>query len=507
MNSTQEKEVDLIGLLFHVLLHWRSVIVMGVVIALLTGGYGFVSAVINISNTWGDTQVSDVNTLTEDKRAAAYICADYMKSYDDLRQYLDQSAYMQLNGNSVSKSSMVVVVSEVGNDNEKAENIAEAYKGVLNGAGAIEYICMKKEIEDTGISDLIAVNTVNVDAMESIASITATANSRSSYIKSYQDALSYKTPVIVVEVLGADEDDTREMAELVLEYMELKQTEISSSLGKHKLVLIDNTTVSGPDIDVINRQNAYVSLLAAMYDKSTAQKNTMNAAQLEFIDNYRNDSTAVEADSEAVEVSIDDQNDAGFDMAVLVAAGVKNGMTGLAAGVVLTILFWVMLYIFDNRIKTEDSIESLYGVSQIGLIPKSDKKKKLFGFVDKLIVFIRDHNKRHFSTEEAVSLAVSRAKIQGEKSGISKLALIGCGMEKNMGGIPDSMAAKLAESEIQAVVIDNVLYNPESVEQIGGMDGAVIVEKAGCTLYKEIADEIELLKRQEIKLLGCIIVE
>ena len=122
-------------------------------------------------------------------------------------------------------------------------------------------------------------------------------------------------------------------------------------------------------------------------------------------------------------------------------------------------------------------------------------------------MFIRDHNKRHFSTEEAVSLAVSRAKIQGEKSGISKLALIGCGMEKNMGGIPDSMAAKLAESEIQAVVIDNVLYNSESVEQIGGMDGAVIVEKAGCTLYKEIADEIELLKRQEIKLLGCIIVE
>ena len=39
------------------------------------------------------------------------------------------------------------------------------------------------------------------------------------------------------------------------------------------------------------------------------------------------------------------------------------------------------------------------------------------------------------------------------------------------------------------------------------MQGAVLVEKVGSTLYNEVAGELELLKRQDITVLGGIIVE
>lgn len=39
------------------------------------------------------------------------------------------------------------------------------------------------------------------------------------------------------------------------------------------------------------------------------------------------------------------------------------------------------------------------------------------------------------------------------------------------------------------------------------MQGAVLVEKVGSTLYNEVAGELELLKRQGITVLGGIIVE
>ena len=55
--------------------------------------------------------------------------------------------------------------------------------------------------------------------------------------------------------------------------------------------------------------------------------------------------------------------------------------------------------------------------------------------------------------------------------------------------------------------MDNVLYNSETLEQLEAAKGVVLVEKVGSTLYTEIAKELELLKRQEIQVLGGIVVE
>ena len=42
---------------------------------------------------------------------------------------------------------------------------------------------------------------------------------------------------------------------------------------------------------------------------------------------------------------------------------------------------------------------------------------------------------------------------------------------------------------------------------MSAMQGAVLVEKAGSTLYNEVVSELELLKRQDVRVLGGIIVE
>ena len=71
----------------------------------------------------------------------------------------------------------------------------------------------------------------------------------------------------------------------------------------------------------------------------------------------------------------------------------------------------------------------------------------------------------------------------------------------------ESLKAALEEEQIRVTVLDNVLYDAEAMEKVDAMQGAVLVEKAGSTLYNEINDELALLKRQEILVLGGIIVE
>lgn len=52
-----------------------------------------------------------------------------------------------------------------------------------------------------------------------------------------------------------------------------------------------------------------------------------------------------------------------------------------------------------------------------------------------------------------------------------------------------------------------MLYDTAAMEQLNTMKGVVLVEKAGSTLYEEIAKELELLARQGITVLGSVVVE
>ena len=84
---------------------------------------------------------------------------------------------------------------------------------------------------------------------------------------------------------------------------------------------------------------------------------------------------------------------------------------------------------------------------------------------------------------------------------------MGCNLSAGAGKVCESLKAALEKEGIQVTVLDNVLYNAESMEKIDAVTGVVLVEKAGSTLYNEIANELALLKRQDIAVLGGIIVE
>ncbi len=65
----------------------------------------------------------------------------------------------------------------------------------------------------------------------------------------------------------------------------------------------------------------------------------------------------------------------------------------------------------------------------------------------------------------------------------------------------------MAASGLEVTVFNNVLYDAEAMERLGGIESAVLVETTDVTLYDEIWKELELLRRQEIETLGCVVVE
>ncbi len=496
----EEREIDLISLLFHIMLHWRSLIVAGLIGALLAGGYNSVNVISDTAINAGEGAAA----IPDEDMDAVGVYANNVRVYESMRSVLSDSAYMALDANNVAKTGVLITIK--GKRADRMANIARVYRDMAVSTGAVDYICKAEGIRDTGITELINVDINNPN-------ITNTTNTANTYVGDINadictgDESECVIPVYI-EVLGQDSDSSECMAGLLIEYLNQAKSDVTVEMGEHNLTVLSQNTIVCVDPNVVNKQNTNYVTLSNLYDKVTAQKKNLSSEQLEY---YKR--VLCETDTE--EITEDDVAEAarivGSESVATPDLGAFINLRFIAIGFLVGVFcmagLWSVLYIINNRVKPEDPIENLFKIAVIGVIPAEYEKKRILGFVDRWIISIRDRNKRIFSVDEAVSLVISRLKIQSSKDKVSKLVFIGSDLGKNVPAIPETMAEKLNAGDINASVLDNVLYDPENMEKLGEMDGAVIIERAGRTLYSEFAEEIELLKRQQIKVLGCVIVE
>ena len=71
----------------------------------------------------------------------------------------------------------------------------------------------------------------------------------------------------------------------------------------------------------------------------------------------------------------------------------------------------------------------------------------------------------------------------------------------------EKIKTQLEDENIRVYILNNVLYDAQAMGELEKMKGAVLVEGVGSTLYQEIVEELKILNRQGIKVLGGILVE
>ena len=127
--------------------------------------------------------------------------------------------------------------------------------------------------------------------------------------------------------------------------------------------------------------------------------------------------------------------------------------------------------------------------------------------MDRWILALRYWNQRKFTPKEALELAAVAVKMAAGKNALKTVSLVGCDLKDRALNTCEEIRMVLAEEGVEAQILNNVLYDAETMEKLGDTKGVVLVEKADSTLYAEVARELELLRRQDIAILGGIIVE
>ena len=134
-------------------------------------------------------------------------------------------------------------------------------------------------------------------------------------------------------------------------------------------------------------------------------------------------------------------------------------------------------------------------------------KKKIFSFIDEGILNLYYPKRRKFDRVTSVELASVAVYTAAEKNNMDTVYLVGTEMCTEAIEFCKVLCIKLQENNVKGVVVENILYNAESLKKMEKAQVVVLVETAGKTMYEEICQELQLLDRQNIKILGGITVE
>ena len=366
-------------------------------------------------------------------------------------------------------------------DEGLAQHLGTLYKNIVGGVGLYDWVEQQTGIDAAYAAELISVSTNPEIFVRNGANISTGSDN------------------LKVTVIQKDEETCGQLAAAVSSYMEQQQKNLVKELGNHELILLSETSGKIISTDMMARQIDYGNQVSNLRSGIASAKAGFTADQQKYYD-------LLTWEEETREAEMDQKDTTTEEEPVLASPSVskKYVLLGavLFAFVYAGILF--LIYIFNSKIRVSDELQSLYHIPLIGVVVKNSKKKFI---LDKWVDDLRYYGKRKFDAKQSMELAFAAVKIVAVKNKLNTICLMGCNLEAGAGSVCENLKTALEKEGVNVTVLDNVLYNAESMEKVEAMTGVVLVEKAGSTLYNEVANELALLKRQDITVLGGIIVE
>lgn len=488
----EEREIDLLDMIADILSHWRGLLVALIIGAVLMGGFSYVKSYRNVQSTQMVeeepeldelaveeqlTQLED--SLSDSEKAAVLTTVDDEREYLYKDKYFQESVYMQLDPLDIVQTELVYRIQA--EDEGLAQRLGTLYKNIVGGVGLYDWVEQQTGIDAAYAAELISVSTNPEIFVRNGANISTGSDN------------------LKVTVIQKDEETCGQLAAAVSSYMEQQQKNLVKELGNHELTLLSETSGKIISTDMMARQIDYGNQVSNLRSGIASAKAGFTADQQKYYD-------LLTWEEETREAEMDQKDTTTEEKPVLASSSVskKYVLLGavLFAFVYAGILF--LIYIFNSKIRVSDELQSLYHIPQIGVVVKDSKRKFI---LDKWVDDLRHYGKRKFDAKQSMELAFAAVKIAAVKNKLNTICLMGCNLEAGAGSVCENLKTALEKEGINVTVLDNVLYNAESMEKVEAMTGVVLVEKAGSTLYNEVANELALLKRQDITVLGGIIVE
>lgn len=488
----REREISLMDLAVQILLQWRKIAAAMLAGAVVAGVFCCVQSYRaqkaleakeifeSVQTDWTELEKELEEGLTDVQIQNVKAVQEYEAFYQSKQKYRRQSALMQMDSNQVNRMELTFYVSA--DSRQLAAEIERAYEDIVQSGSMYAYAAKKTGLDSADMAELLTL-------------------SRGS------GALAQGSCTFRVRIIHSVQDVCEGIARAAEEFLRKEQEELEKSMGSHQLELIHESCAEGADLDLLERQKNALNDLMIIADTIAQRK----AAFTEEENKYYGFLAGIDAQESG---DTDGEEAADGEEGLSVSGG--SGPSGISAAYILFgavlaafayIFFLFLEYVMSRKICAADQLQQIYGIPQFGAVPKQGGKKKWLGFVDAWILSLQGQSRHRFAREEAVQLSAVSVRMAAVKEGLDSVCLVGCNLDQGALEICDAVKEQLAQEGICCRILDNILYDAKAMYGLGEAKGAVLVERAHVTLYNEISQELDLLGRQKVTVLGGIIAE
>lgn len=189
-----------------------------------------------------------------------------------------------------------------------------------------------------------------------------------------------------------------------------------------------------------------------------------------------------------------------------VTSAVKFAIVGMIGGAFLVCVIFGMSYVMSGKLQNESNFQKKFGMPLLGVIRKSQTKKRIFGFVDKWINRLEEGPCAKIPRNEQIKIAavnVQSAIHRNSDEKIKRVMIAGTAASDDVLEICKQLVEEIGE--ITFSPYRQIVFHAAALKKLEYYDGILFIERKGESYEKLIKKEKELVIDRDVKILGTIV--
>lgn len=481
MNQSSNKEINLIDMLWWMLEHF-VVIVLAAILGLVLGlGLAYVKqqGAIAKANELAAAKelaasqdqelsasrmiyiegVSDCLSIDDKRMLESYF--DYQKVYDDQVIFNSTDQMMQYDPNNVYTKRLMYIVSAL-SDECDVRMVSRAYTYLISSNGDVNKVAFYGE-QYIGSS-------LSIDGEE--GTLYPTDN---------------EIAVITVTIKGRDQEDLDRLTDIITDSFDSQFSSINDSYGPFDIKLNASETSVVEDADVLAYQQKFINNLYSYRSSMISLEGKFSEEAKEYMEQYR--------ERQALGLLDGDQIDASSSSDI--ALSKKTVIITMMAFVFVVMLVMAFIYAFSPYVRLSEDLGRFIDVATLARIADTSsfniiKKGRYAGIV-------------RLGAKEATSMLASRLKMYAKSTNAKDIyvsaSVLSDGAQKTLGEVSDA-----TKNEAPNLIIgQSALTDASAYEQAFKSGHVLIVCLVGKTKVADVISEIQLLRENQVNVVGVVI--
>lgn len=464
------REVSLPRLLLLTLRRWRSMLLAGLILAVLLAGVKVLREYRNrsVSNVAHEEYLANMAVYNASVEAYTNAIERFQTKIDAKQQYFNESLLMQIDPHNESAAIASFVVRTPGLDRAddsdaepgqtqnaaviNASNVVHAYVDFINSGISYDAIASEQGVSEQNIRELVLITS---------------------------DQYHFSS-VFKVQARSMDMDLSRKILDHIIEEIDKNRDAFRGTLGEYEISVVSRSEENQVDTVLLQQQTDLQNSIA------TLQKNlqTSQTSLKELI-----------KPSEAT----------GASTKTIIKHGIKYGVVGMAGGIFLMVLLFAIRILMNGRILTDDEINVTYGLRNLMTFPAGAGGREPSSAIDRLVERLVS-DAPDMTIAEASDVLLARVENLTAASGWSNIVLAGSLRESLLHSFAEMLQKRAGESgsALTFAVASELDRNASSIRRLRDADACILVEEIGETVYRDAAEEVELVQASGKPILGTV---